>query len=242
LKSEAVSYIGDELELFALARNWKAYLARRLQPFLGHRVLEVGSGLGATTAVLCIDDHERWVCLEPDIAMAKQLEESVASERLPQCCEVIAGTVATANVAGPFDTILYVDVLEHIEDDREELAQIPSLLADGGRLVVVAPAHSWLYSPFDARIGHHRRYTRSTLQTVAPANLRQETLEYLDSASLFASMANRVLLRQALPTKRQILFWDRILVPVSRMLDVALAGRFGKSLFGVWRRIAEGNP
>jgi SAM-dependent methyltransferase len=241
LKSEPVSYIGDELELFALARNWKAYLARKIQPFLGPRVLEVGSGLGATTKALCVNDHERWVCLEPDFAMAKQLEESVTRKRLPQCCEVIAGTVATAELVGPFDTVLYVDVLEHIADDGEELCQIPSLLADGGRLVVVAPAHSWLFSPFDARIGHHRRYTRSTLQAVAPASLKQETFEYMDSVGLFASLANRALLGQALPTKRQIVFWDRLLVPVSRVLDVVMAGRVGKSLLGVWRRERQGS-
>ena len=101
--------------------------------------------------------------------------------------------------------------------------------------MVYAPAHQFLYSPFDERIGHFRRYDRESLLASAPPKLTRETLVYLDSAGLLASLAQFVL-RQGLPTKRQLATWDRLLVPVSRLLDPILLHRVGKSVLGVWRQ------
>ena len=65
------TYIGSELELFSHASNWKAYHARLIRPYLGDEVLEVGAGIGATTASLYSGNQKRWVCLEPDLALAR---------------------------------------------------------------------------------------------------------------------------------------------------------------------------
>src|SRR5262249_30583866 len=132
--------------------------------------------------------------------------------------------------------ILYLDVLEHIVDDRGELARAARRLAPNGRLVVLAPAHPWLYTPFDRAIGHHRRYTRASLRALAPDGVRELLLRYLDAAGLAASLGNRLVLRSAQPTSRQIRTWDRWLVPCSRWLDRATFGRIGKSVLGVWRK------
>ncbi len=110
-------YVGGELDLFAQASNWKAYLRHQIAPFLGNQVLEVGAGIGATTRALCSGREQRWGCLEPDAALAVGAERS----GLPACCEVVVGSLATAVADERFDSVLYVDVLEHIADDRGEL-------------------------------------------------------------------------------------------------------------------------
>jgi hypothetical protein len=69
-----------------------------------------------------------------------------------------------------------------------------------------------------------------------PVFLRAEKLIYLDAAGMLASAANRLLLSSAMPTERQILTWDRLLIPVSRIIDPIFAGRLGKSVLGIWRR------
>ena len=102
---------------------------------------------------------------------------------------------------------------------------------------MLAPAHSWLYTPFDRAIGHYRRYDKQTLAAVTPRPLRQEKLIYLDSAGLLASLGNRLVLNSAMPTAAQIQTWDRLLVPCSRLLDPLLAGTVGKSVVGVWRNV-----
>jgi hypothetical protein len=76
----------------------------------------------------------------------------------------------------------------------------------------------------------------ASLHQSAPTTLRVEKLVYMDAAGMLASAANRLLLRSAVPTERQILTWDRLLVPVSRRIDAVFAGRVGKSVLGIWRK------
>lgn len=236
---EDYRYVGSELELFAAATVWKSYLRRRIAPYLGADVLEVGAGAGGTTRFLCQGTHRRWVCLEPDPKLAEQVEQAIREGSLPACCTTAVGTLEQLAPAAEFDTILYIDVLEHIDDDRAELARAAEALRPGGRLVVLSPAHNWLYSPFDRAIGHYRRYSRRTLAAAAPAALEPVRLDYLDSVGLLASAGNRLLLRQGMPTPGQIALWDKVMVRLSRGLDPVLAHRLGKSVLGVWKRAAE---
>lgn len=230
-------YAGGELDLFGRARHWKDYVRARLADFLGDHVLEVGAGLGATTGALVGEGRLEWVCLEPDAGLAARLSRSVAEGRLPDCCRVVRGTIASLPAEARFDTVLYVDVLEHIQDDRAEMRRAAHRLAPGGHVVVLSPAHQWLFSPFDRAIGHFRRYSRRTLAALTFPGLRLVRLQYLDSVGLLASLANRVLLRSSMPTTEQVLFWDRVLVPLSRLVDPALGWSAGKSVVAVWRRV-----
>jgi SAM-dependent methyltransferase len=226
------TYIGSELELFRSATHWKDYYYSLIRPYLGRTVLEVGAGMGGTTRVLYRGSHDRWVCLEPDRLLIDQLKEE--TDRLEKC-EIRHGTLAHISLDESFDSILYIDVLEHIEDDRTELQQAFSYLKPGGFLVVLSPAHQWLFSPFDRSIGHYRRYTKSSLCKLLPHESPCIKMQYLDSVGLLASLSNRWL-NQAMPTARQIRFWDTWMVPLSRLLDPVLRYAIGKSILGIWKK------
>jgi 2-polyprenyl-3-methyl-5-hydroxy-6-metoxy-1,4-benzoquinol methylase len=232
------SYTGSELEIFAAASNWKAYYKQIIRQYIGHKVLEVGAGLGATTAALC-DGKGHWVCLEPDARLARRITDSIASGKLPACCRAVVGTIRDVPATERFDTILYIDVLEHIEDDLSEVQLVSQRLKNGGFLVVLAPAHQDLYTPFDAKIGHYRRYNKRTLSALMPSNLAQRSLLYVDSVGGIASLANRYLLHSDMPTASQIEFWDKKMIPLSRRIDRLLGFRIGKSIIGVWQRIGD---
>jgi hypothetical protein len=131
--------------------------------------------------------------------------------------------------------------LEHIEDDRDELAAAASLLQPAGHLMVLSPAHQFLYSRFDAAIGHYRRYNRKSLRRCTPPNCYQEASFYLDSVGMILSLANRFVLRQSLPTVAQIKTWDNHIVPVSRVLDPLTGHALGKTVVSVWTR-SSGTP
>jgi len=234
----SAQYAGTELELFASAKRWKAYFAQALAPFVGGRVLEVGAGIGSNVPYLHGGGVREWTSLEPDPALARRIEERVASGELPRDCRVVVGTLGGIADRARFDTILYLDVLEHIAEDRAELSRAAGLLAPGGRLIVLAPAHQFLFSPFDAAIGHHRRYSAGSLAALGPPGCRLSARLMLDSAGLLASLANRLLLRSAAPSPGQIAFWDRVLVPISRVLDRLLGRRLGKTVVAVWSRPA----
>lgn len=230
------TYIGSELELFQAATNWKSYFRSRLAPYLGREVLEVGAGLGGTTRLLCRGEQQRWVCLEPDAQLTDRLTEAIEAGDLPSCCEAVTGTLEQVRPFPSFDTLLYIDVLEHIEDDREEVVRAAERLHPGGHLIVLAPAHGWLYTAFDRCIGHYRRYTRKSLASLTPADLTLVKLAYLDSVGLAASLGNRLVLHSSMPNRRQIRVWDKLMVPLSRVIDPILGYRVGKSVLGIWRK------
>ena len=224
-------YAGSELELFEKARNWKKYWRAQIAEFVGGDVLEVGAGIGANTLTLSGLTFDRWTCLEPDAALAARIILPPGDRHRPA-----AGTIDDLPREARFDAILYIDVLEHIEDDRREMALAADRLKPGGALIVLAPAHPFLFTPFDSAIGHVRRYTRASLRSVAPKSIRIEKLGYLDAAGLLASAGNRLVLRKSMPKAWQILAWDRLGVPLSRLLDPLFAGRLGKSVLGIWRK------
>src|SRR5438093_3106046 len=114
-------YEGAELEVFRLAVNWKAYYAAHLRRFITGDTLEVGAGLGGTPRCLCDRTQRSWTCLEPDGSLRDALETSLAEDPLSVPTRTLQCTVADLAPAELFDTIIYIDVLEHIENDRGEL-------------------------------------------------------------------------------------------------------------------------
>lgn len=230
-------YAGSELGLFAAAGNWKAYLARQIRPFLSGDILEVGAGIGSNIRFLDDGGDGRWVCLEPDADLHRQLLMNIPEADSRRRYDAICGTLAT--LAGQqFDTIVYIEVLEHIADDREELNRVASHLRDGGRLIVVAPAHQLLFSAFDVAIGHCRRYNLSAMRNLTPASLHLEKMKYLDCGGLILSAANALILRQSMPTKAQLRFWDGWMVPLSRLFDRLFLYSVGKTIIAIWRKEA----
>lgn len=220
------SYAGRELDIFAHAHRWKQYWSAQLRPYIAGDVLEVGAGIGVNTPFLRSATPGRWLCLEPDQQLFKRLRATHPDSLLGTLDDIFEER---------FDTILYIDVLEHIERDRPELAHAFSLLRPGGRVIVLSPAHPWLFSPFDAAIGHFRRYNRSMLLEISPC--APERIFYLDAIGLFASAANKLLLKQSNPTLGQIQLWDRWMVPLSRSLaDPLLERSAGKTIVGIWKK------
>jgi SAM-dependent methyltransferase len=229
-----IPYIGNELELFAHAKNWKNYFGEVLRPYFGRKVLEVGAGLGGTTAALCNGKQDKWVCLEPDPALFDQLAARIETGQLPPCCQAYKGVTTDLPAEDKYDTIMYIDVIEHIEKDGDELSVAKRLLADNGHLIVLVPANQFLYSPFDKAIGHYRRYNRKMLLHAAPQGLRLKKMIYLDSAGFMASVVNKLFLRQSYPTLPQVRMWDNALIPLSRVADMITFHTMGKSLIAIW--------
>ena len=197
-------------------------------------MLEVGAGIGSNTHLLYKEEVKRWVCLEPDTRLAGRISASFSGDDDPSCCELIIGTLRDLSEYDLFDTILYIDVLEHIKDDKSELELALVHLERDGKLIVLSPAHNWLFSRFDEAIGHFRRYDKQMLRKLVPAPYRLLKLEYLDSFGLLISLCNSMILRSGMPTKKQIQIWDSLVVPLSRLVDKTIRFRFGKSILAVW--------
>jgi SAM-dependent methyltransferase len=234
--SEDRPYEGKELELFAQARNWKTYWSDKIRPHLGKSVLEVGAGLGANTPFLLGPEQESWLCLEPDAVLTTQIPATLADQARREIVKTRTGTLRDLSANEMFDTILYIDVLEHIEDDLGEMRAALAHLSPKGKIIVLSPAHPGLYTEFDRDLGHYRRYTRRSLRACAPPGATLIEIYALDSFGLMASVANKLFLHQSIPSSKQIAFWDRCLVSISRWTDPLIGFSLGKSLIAVWQR------
>lgn len=217
--------------MFRDAVNWKAYWSNAIAAYVGDRVLEAGAGVGANTALLQKPGKQRrWICMEPDLALIGALKQALPGRT------IVASTIDALAESAAFDTILYIDVLEHIADDGEEVRKAGTLLAPGGKLIVLSPAYNFLFSEFDRAIGHFRRYSRASLRALTPEGFRLIDLFCLDATGLLLSLGNRVLLREQQPTRGQIRFWDRVIIPISRVIDPIIGYTFGRSIVAVWER------
>jgi hypothetical protein len=230
---ESTHYIGNELDLFKYATHWKRYWGKKAAPFIRGHVIEVGAGLGGTTSHLATTDakFDKWVCLEPDPALGGLISQNLDPKVNPlDKIDIEYSYLSNYQTDVKPDTILYIDVIEHIQNDRLELLEAAARLTSGGHLIVLVPAHNFLFSNFDKAIGHYRRYNKRMLKEVLPPDLKLEKLYYLDSVGLFASLANKLLLKSGSPTIGQIKFWNKWMIPVSTLVDKLLFYSFGKSL------------
>ncbi len=150
------------LETLSAADRFNDEVWNRVEPFIGTDILEVGMGIGIFTEKLLVRGKVFGVDIVPEF-----VEE--ARRRLgarPGLESLVAdmGAVLPDSLRGRgFDTIVCMNVLEHIEDDRGTLKRLLSMLNPGGRLILVVPAYRWLFNPLDSNDGHFRRYERAEL-------------------------------------------------------------------------------
>ena len=232
-----IDYPGQELDLFKEAITWKKYFAGKLQPFISGDVLEVGAGLGETSPYLFNNTVSSWTAIEPDLGMYVELKEKIRAGSFPFAYNTLPGTLDSLDQRPAFDTIIYIDVLEHIEHDSEELRKASGLLLHGGHLIVLSPAYQWVYNKFDKAIGHFRRYNRSSLMKAGDhTDLCPQKFFYLDSCGVALLLVNKALTRESYPTLSQVKIWDRWFVPVSKIFDRISGFRFGKTIIGIWTK------
>jgi len=236
--TDTQNYCGTELQTFAHANNWKEYVMRHIQPYIKGDVLEVGAGLGAFSRLFTALPLSTLTLLEPDSGMAKTLRETYNKEENGSST-VISGTMEDIPIASEFDTILYLDVLEHIEDDYGEIGRAFQHLRDGGHLIILAPAFQFFFSDFDKSIGHFRRYSHQTLEPLVCRRGYILLIRYLDSWGSLLSFVNKVFIRSSNPTHSQVRFWDKAIVPLSSFFDKIIRWKFGRSILMVAKKALQ---
>ena len=210
----------DDLERLGTAERFFNWVLDEFHPYLRGSVLEVGAGTGTITRRLVQRYPElRVTALEPAENVVGDLESFATVT--PQVT-VLRQTLAAAGslTRGGFDAVLYLNVLEHIEDDAGELRRAAEALRPGGALLVFGPALSWLYGELDYKAGHYRRYSVDGLRGLAEAaGFEVRKAGYLDVLGVLPYWLLYRLGGRDSIGGTSIWGYDRVMVPVSRLLQ-----------------------
>jgi SAM-dependent methyltransferase len=215
------------------ARNYYRWLTDRLRRWVGRRVLEIGAGLGSMSEFIL--DRERVVLSDTDPYYLARLRERFAGRPNVRITQLRLPGADGSVAAERLDTVICVNVLEHVIEDVASLAAMRALLQAGGRLVLLVPSLPSLYGTLDEALGHVRRYTAAELRRKFPdAGFRLLHLEYFNLAGVPGWwLTGRVLRRRLIPAGSLSLY--DALVPLFR-LERFLPWRVGQSLIAIGER------
>ena len=226
-------YFGKDLEAMSFARNYHEWILAECAPFLGGSVAEVGAGVGSFSSLILGAGISSLAAFEPSENMFPVLKESLSGD--PRA-EAINDFFRGKSFGQEFDSILYINVLEHIEDHATELGHVRDALKSGGHALIFVPALPWLYSNLDRQVGHFRRYIKKDLVAlVEQAGLSVVKARYFDVAGVIPWYVNFVLLKNSI-SSGSVSLYDRLVVPIMRRLEGLATPPIGKNLLLVAKK------
>jgi SAM-dependent methyltransferase len=224
------NYPVEATEKFDDAKFHRKYCMSFVKKYIKGEILEVGAGCGSFTRDYIKDDLQITLT-ETDnknyedlkVIFKKKDNVNVSNEKIDQ-------------INKKFDTILYLHVLEHIEDDIVELRSVYEKLKDNGNLIIMVPRHQKLYSNFDKSIGHFRRYELDFFQ-LNLINFKRKLLLSLDSFGYFLYFLNKLFFKnEKFPSKFKIFIWDKIFTPFTIVFDFLTGYKIGKCIIAVYSK------
>ena len=231
--------LGTMTSEMAEAGAYYDWLASELRPWTGRRVLEIGPGFGSLAERLAAD-AAAYVGLDESQEVLDGLRARYAGRANWRFVrDAVLGAEHEGELAAErFDTVLTVNLLEHLPDEASAL-RLWARLCPGGRLLAVVPAGMWLYGSLDEQAGHHRRYSRAGLGALLAAHgLRVERLYHLNAVGALGWFVVARILRRDLGSRSTglaVRVYDRAVLPLARLLDPLLRPFWGQSVVAVAR-------
>jgi hypothetical protein len=237
-----MNYPGNELTAMAEAHNYYGWLLAECRSRMGRVVLEHGAGIGTFSDLLVREAGlDRLLALEPATNLVPVLRErlspwSARTEIVPSTLEEAAPKLCGLGI----ETIVSINVLEHIADDRATLRAMADVLPPGGSLFLVVPAMPWLYGSLDAAFEHCRRYgKRELIAKLEGAGLAVESARFINLPGVLSWLVMGLLLRKRTLAPSAVRLYDRWVMPPVFWLEQRLPPPIGQNLVVVARREAS---
>ncbi|MBI4678722.1 MAG: class I SAM-dependent methyltransferase [Elusimicrobia bacterium] len=223
------------LETIAEAPNFGDVIFRRIEPFLGRNVLDVGIGIGIFTGRL-LARCEKVAGVELVAEFIDIARRRYAGRNLELIQADMGAALPPALAGRRFDTVLWINVLEHIDDDILALRNSHDLLDPGGRLVLVVPDCPWLFNKLDVYGGHFRRYDKAEIASkLERTGFALEHCKSFNMTGILGWFVNGSILRRKYPPKGHVRMFDR-LAPWLDALEAFIGPPFGMSIVVVGRK------
>ena len=229
-------YAGDDLETLADMPNYHGWMMDAFAPFVRGHVVEYGAGIGTISALL-LPHAERMTLVEPSANLVRALERRFSDTPRVSVVGSMLEAHAASLAPGSADTVVLVNVLEHVEDDAGALHALMVALRPGGSLLLFVPALRFLMSRLDRSLGHFRRYHRPDLVAkTQAAGFAVASCRYLDLFGVAPWFLLNTLLGSMSFDPKLVRINDRYVVPLSRRVESLIPPPFGKNLLLVARK------
>jgi SAM-dependent methyltransferase len=232
----------ETLESFAHADSFNQWLFDSVAPYCSGKILEIGCGIGNISKLLL--DQNEFVVLsdfrQEYCDIVKQRFRNQDRLKGVFRIDLLSKDPFENNptMPGPFDSVIALNVIEHIGDDSAAIRTCRKLLRADGHLVVLVPAFSGLYNPMDKELGHFRRYTKKTIKALLEsAGMKVTNLKYFNSIGIAGWWLSGSLFRRKRISRVQLKIYNT-LVPLFRLIGKILSPFAGLSVIAV----ATGTP
>lgn len=223
------------------APNYAKWIYEFIYPYIGNTILEVGAGCGTISTILLSKTNCQLVALEPSKKMFDILLNTIKDYLDNNRVNAIHGSLREASnkLRGKvFDTVIYINVLEHIDRDSYEINMAKEFLVEGGSIAIFSPALPSLYGQFDKNVGHYRRYRLSQLiSLVESSGLKVVEARYTDIIGMVLWWIKYRLFGSSELELRSVKIFDKLIVPINRAIEKILRVPIGKSILVIARRI-----
>jgi SAM-dependent methyltransferase len=213
--------------------QWQYDLAKER---IGRRVLEVGCGVGNVTSVLQDRDLVVGIDVEPECVKERARRFSGKANIISACLDVL--DPAFLELASyRFDSVVCLNVLEHVRDDAKALMHMRAVLEPGGSVILIIPAFESLYGPIDRNLGHFQRYSKRHLGELARSlGFDVAVAHYMNFVGFFGWWFNARILRRTEQSEDQIRLFDSCVVPILSIAERLVHPPCGQSIFAVLRK------
>ena len=233
---DAVTYAGNDLEVLADMPNYYSWIMESFGPHVRGQVVEYGAGVGTISARLTPLAGTLTI-VEPSPNLAARLRDRFAASPNVRIVPASLETHVAQLPRDSVDTLVLVNVLEHIADDRAALRQLVEALRPGGHLLLFVPALQFLTSRLDRDLGHHRRYHKPDLVgKVTAAGAAVQTCRYVDLLGVFSWLIVNTMMGATAFNPALVAVNDRYAVAFTRRIEKMLGAPFGKNLVLVARK------
>lgn len=229
-------YFGKDLEAMTFAINYHQWILEQIKPFIGQCVAEIGAGNGNFSDFILKENVKALYAFEPSKNMFDILKNKYIDNNKVAAVNDFFENKSN-NYCEFFDSVMYINVLEHIPNDLEALIHAHNTIKKDGYLLIFVPALSFLYSDLDKKVGHQRRYSKKTLvDVVTQAGFKIEKIKYFDLLGILPWYVTFVLLRKT-TTKANVTLYDKIVVPIAKILEKIITPPIGKNLILIAKKL-----
>jgi SAM-dependent methyltransferase len=229
------NYEGRDLEVLADMPNYYAWIMSWFGPYVRGRVVEYGAGTGTFSQYLR-PQADSLTLIEPSVNLQAALREKFPDDPSVEIGAITLEEHVTQTGSGAVDTVVLVNVLEHIENDAWALSELSRIVAPGGCILIFVPALSLLMSKLDKLLGHFRRYYLVELkERLQRAGIDIVTCRYFDLPGIVPWFVVNKLLGSSSFNPTLVRLYDRAIVPLARGAEAVIRPPLGKNLVAIGR-------